>query len=585
MMLRPLALAALLLIAAADKPKQPLSQLPTLGETIEVSIVNVDVYVTDKAGNRVRGLTRDDFEVFENGQKQPLTNFAEYAAETSSAPLPLAGEGGRRPGEGPAPVDQKRNLVVFIERFRLPNAKADPMFAAMKKLLHDIVRKGDAAMVVTWDHSRLRTLQGYTDDVALLDKAVDSVAQQSTSVNLDGTQQTRAEIEDIIDYELELEEFAAQAVGAVGGDPEATVDALKSDFEGTKGMAQRMDALRARAEMQQKVRTLNALMRSMAGLDGKRVLIMATHRFSQIAGAEYFWMAGVDAQLESLDRIEFDTRYIVRSLYETANANGVTIYPMFPEGLGTTGIELQVRGRPGQSISPQDRSMLGNTSAGLEYLIQQNEMPALMEVAKHTGGLPAAGAEQVAKLLTTIRDDFDTYYSLAYRTTPRSLDKARSIVVKAKDPKLVIRSRREVIEKSDVTRMEDKVLASLFRPDENARLKFAVKLGDKQPRGKKYRIPVTIRIPIAALTTLQNGPNYSGGFSIYVAWGAKVGGISDATHRRQLFHIPAEEVTRAKRSFYTYQFDIAADGRTERISLGVVDEVSKEYGVRVYDLQ
>jgi hypothetical protein len=41
--------------------------VPRLGETLDVSIVNVDVFVTDRDGNRVHGLTRNDFEVYENG--------------------------------------------------------------------------------------------------------------------------------------------------------------------------------------------------------------------------------------------------------------------------------------------------------------------------------------------------------------------------------------------------------------------------------------------------------------------------------------------------------------------------------------
>src|SRR6266480_2920123 len=82
------------LFAFAQKPPA----IPGLGETIEVSIVNVDLFVTDKAGNRVHGLTKDDFEIFENGVRQPISNFAEYAESTT--PLPLEREGGRRPGEG-----------------------------------------------------------------------------------------------------------------------------------------------------------------------------------------------------------------------------------------------------------------------------------------------------------------------------------------------------------------------------------------------------------------------------------------------------------------------------------------------------
>ncbi|MFP5245761.1 MAG: hypothetical protein ACLGH0_03620, partial [Thermoanaerobaculia bacterium] len=65
MMKKPLlAVVAALFLVAADTPKP---QIPSMGETIEVSIINLDVVVTDKQGNRVRGLTSNDFEVYENG--------------------------------------------------------------------------------------------------------------------------------------------------------------------------------------------------------------------------------------------------------------------------------------------------------------------------------------------------------------------------------------------------------------------------------------------------------------------------------------------------------------------------------------
>jgi VWFA-related protein len=41
----------------------------------EIEAVQVDVYVTDAAGNPVSGLTVDDFEVIENGTPQPITTF------------------------------------------------------------------------------------------------------------------------------------------------------------------------------------------------------------------------------------------------------------------------------------------------------------------------------------------------------------------------------------------------------------------------------------------------------------------------------------------------------------------------------
>ena len=46
---------------------------PALSETIEVSIVNVDVIVTHKDGSRVRNLSQSDFEIYENGISRALS--------------------------------------------------------------------------------------------------------------------------------------------------------------------------------------------------------------------------------------------------------------------------------------------------------------------------------------------------------------------------------------------------------------------------------------------------------------------------------------------------------------------------------
>src|ERR1051326_4177610 len=80
--------------------------IPRAGETIEVSIVNLDVIVTDKHGQRVHGLTKDDFEVFEDGKPQAITNFAAYVPAGSSIVGSQAGVG----GPADAPKRQHRTI-------------------------------------------------------------------------------------------------------------------------------------------------------------------------------------------------------------------------------------------------------------------------------------------------------------------------------------------------------------------------------------------------------------------------------------------------------------------------------------------
>src|SRR5258707_6375411 len=55
-------------------------------DIVNVSVVNVDVYVTDKKGSAVTGLTKDDFELSENGRPVQITNFYSVTNGKATAP-------------------------------------------------------------------------------------------------------------------------------------------------------------------------------------------------------------------------------------------------------------------------------------------------------------------------------------------------------------------------------------------------------------------------------------------------------------------------------------------------------------------
>ena len=504
-----------------------------MGETIEVSIVNLDVFVTNKAGARVHGLTRDDFEILENGVKQPISNFAEYAGEealqtTVGAATPAA------------PQTQKRTMIVFIERFYLPNFRTEPLFASIKKLLHESVRPGDRVSVVTWNRGVLLTHQEFTDSLPALDRSLDRIATLSSKPFIDPTAETAWSIADI-------EAFDAQAGANSGG-------AIPSGGDTLADLELQHAAQKEIVDINRKVRSINALMRSIAGAEGKKVMLLATRRLSLEGGAEHYFRAG-RMIIPGEKRQALDMRTLLKSLEQTANANGVTIYPVFPEGL------------------------TGTSTA--DYLILNNEAPALKQIAEATGGLTAWGSDDVARMLPRVREDLDSYYSLAYRVRSSGADQSRNVVVKTKDKSLTVRSRREFMEKSDVTRMEDRVIAALFRNPPAPGFALRVEVGQRRPRGKQFIVPVTVHIPISVLTALPSGNQYAGAFSVYFAWGGKLGGISDTTHETKSYKIPAADIEKARGSHFTYEFELTADQRTERVALGVLDEVSKEYALRL----
>src|SRR5688572_1906224 len=160
--------AALFLAFLVALPAVAQQQLPPSGETIDVSLVNVDVFVTDRNGQRVTGLTADDFEIRENGRVQPITNFAEYTSQASTT-------------ASTAP-NAKRTVVVFVERFSLPEFRTRPLFASIRKMLQSVIRPGDSAAVVFWDNGGAYTLQYFTDHLPSLEAAVTEIERQSSGV-------------------------------------------------------------------------------------------------------------------------------------------------------------------------------------------------------------------------------------------------------------------------------------------------------------------------------------------------------------------------------------------------------------------
>ena len=168
------------------------------------------------------------------------------------------------------------------------------------------------------------------------------------------------------------------------------------------------------------------------------------------------------------------------------------------------------------------------------------------------------------------------------------VDKGRKVEVRMKDGtnKYTVRARREYMEKSDVTKMEDRVIAALFNRPPSPGFPLRVEVGKKRTSGKLSVVPIVVHIPIGALTTLPNGSEYNGAFSVYFAWGGMLGGVSETKRDTKTFKIPAAEIEKARaEGRMTYEFDLAYNPRTERVALGVVDEVSKEYALRLIRLK
>jgi VWFA-related protein len=550
--LAAVSLCSVLPLAAQDVPR-------IQGEVVEVSIVNVDVVVTDKKGGRVTGLTKNDFELLEDGKPQPISNFAEYRADE---PVSTIAEGQLQVVAANAQhaASQPRSLLVFVDDLHLPNFKKDPVFDALKKTLHSIVRPGDTVMIARW-RTHLRVEQPFTGNLASLDAAIDRCAAESGGAQVDLMTRIRDQQSEFIEM---MEEVAAATNSSYTPDPNDPV--LMFDVNNQAQLIY--------WEMQEKVKAMTALMSAMAPQSKKAAILLAS-QMSAVAGAQFYYGTQVTSGPLPTDvASRYNTRSMIQNVIDAANARGISIYTMYPEGLRTdSDVGPQMRGT---------RAMRYQNFGAVNYQSLQNELSSLAEIAKQTGGAMEWSAVEVAKALPAIRDDLTSYYSLAYRVPPRRDGKRHNVAVRVKDRSLRVRSRTQAIEEPEAVDMHDRVVATLYTNAVRAVIPIELQMGAPQRQAKnRFLVPMKVLVPVASLMTVADGRNKKGGFTIYFASARAVGAAADVMKQTVPFNIPPDK---AMPDHFTYEFSMLTDFLTTRIAVVVVDEVSRDTGFARTDL-
>ncbi|HJQ37628.1 MAG TPA: VWA domain-containing protein [Thermoanaerobaculia bacterium] len=530
-----------------ERPRAP-NAIPRLGETIEVSVVNLDVVVTDREGRRVHGLTKDDFEIREAGKPQPITNFAEYRGEPAELdPERTSVEG---PSAAPAPTQRPpRTIVLLVEHQALLPFRRDDLFAALHKLIDQTMESGDRAMVVTWRITSMRVRQAMTRDRAAIHAALDDVAKEIGPLKFDPAKMTQQEI---IDRKIANELM-----------PERTTPLDPS-------IPARPCAGRQLMEIEGKSKAVAGLMNSMGGVEGRKVLLMAMRRFGSIAGADCFEGGVVPPDQQTLYRTDDARARVIAA----ANANGFTVYPVYP---GTVEFERgNVESKlPDEMPTPFDVDPKGMGSNS----VLLNESQSLIEIADKTGGATAWGPD-IVKLLPQIAEDLESYYSLGYRGRGAALDRTRKVVVTTKRKDLRVRMRSEIVEKSDVTRMKERVTAALSYVADTGTLGVRVLTGKVKKKSRnRFTLPLKVQVPIGQLVTVREGDAERGAFSLFIGAGNGEILFSDVTQRTQLLNIPLRDFERAKQANFTYEVDLTIDPKVDRVAVGVYDEVGRQYGL------
>jgi VWFA-related protein len=518
-------------------PKPPASQqvIPPVSESVEVSVTSVEVIVTDSKGNRVPGLTREDFEVRQDGVTQPITNF--YAVSGGKV---LLEDGKVLALDDPAarqelPPEIKARYIIFIDNLNIQPQNRNRMFGRLKEWVAQTIGKNAEAMVVTWNRSvkvrRKFTSEG-GDIVGLLDQI-----ELETGGRSSFAAERRDALQRIDDSQsaAEGQQIARQFAESVRSDIRFTIDALKD--------------------------TINGL----AGVSGRKTLIYVSEGLPSTVGLELYdaVQQKYREQVNTLEQFEFnmDTQYA--TIAQAANSEGVTLWPLDASG-------LQVN----ELVSAENRQIQNRPS---DFIMRTNMQAPLKMLAEQTGGLTAVNTNDWKSNLDELAKDYSNFYSIGYRTQRAVSDRPHTIFVTVKRKGLTVRSRKTFVEKTIETRTAEAVIAALnYSRDENP-LGVALALGESAPYdSENFTMPAKLTIPIGRIGLVPTGDHYEGTLFFYFVVLDVSGKQSDLTMKEEKIRVPNAKLTDAQGKFYPYEVKMLVVPGGQKVSIAVRDGVTSQ---------
>ncbi len=183
--------AALLLCSvngAARAQPEPSEAPSTFAETIDVRVVNVDVWVTDRDGNPVTDLTAGDFEVRENGRPVELSNFYEFTDGLDAGARQRTARGSRGaqprpsdldrfiPAEAPPP-EHRLSLMVYIDSANLTPTDRNRLLPFLRNFLSVQLSPHDRVMLAVFDRGRYEVALPFTTEAWRVAEATHEVGR------------------------------------------------------------------------------------------------------------------------------------------------------------------------------------------------------------------------------------------------------------------------------------------------------------------------------------------------------------------------------------------------------------------------
>ncbi len=583
-MKQPAALAIACLLCPAAGAPQPAPESFT--ETIDVRVVNVDVWVTDRDGNPVTGLQADDFEVREDGRPVELSNFFEFTdgLDANAREREASSFRGRRPRRSdldrfvpaePPPPEHRLSLMVYVDNFNLTPTDRNRLLPFLRQFLSARLSPYDRAMLAVFHRGRFEVAQPFTNEAWRVAEATHQLEE------LVGAREATESMR--LDILRELNRDDASYVQAMG---------LVRNFAAT-----------VRSEVEASLGNLRNAIQAMAGLPGRKAVLYVSNGLPMRPAEDLFraveerftdsrgrWRGGqspfnatndgMDVANASIEAYQYDLSRRFDELASLANANRVTFH-------GVAAASARISGMNTADL---------RFSSSIEFTRTANLEEPLLRLAERTGGRAIVNTRNFAGGFDLIGRDLQNRYSLGYSPTRVERGAAHRIEVELTDEarrrerrRLTLRHRDSYVDKPVSTEMADLTFAALAMGE--AANPMGIRIAPLRGPGSELILPsgdvqsrMLVAIPIGRLTLAPVADEHEARVRLWVQVGDSEGGASAVTEHAVPVLVAEGDIEEARGRSWPFAIDVVTAPGPHRVAVGVRDDLSLTTSVVTLDL-
>ena len=539
----------------------------TFVDEVALTISNLVVYVTDKKGRAVTNLTKDDFEIFQDGDPKQISNFKLYTSEVvrselgvttgldipEASPIPDATAAGR---------PQAVHLVLYIDNQNLDPLDRNRVLSQTRDFVRTSLHPPAQMMVVAYQRS-FEVLQEFTSEPSEVMKALRLVRTYTG-----GRTERDSSRQDIVDriQRLESERRAGSSKSGAGNQSGGT------EWNQIYNLIDNY-AKESVNDLQFTLDSLRQIITSLTGLPGKKGVIYVSNGLPMIPGMELFYEAskGMNDSTILSRMYEFDRTRIYAQLAATANAQDVTLYT-----IDASGLSLQGMGSAAYATAADPM---------MSSIGRNNYTDSLRFLSDETGGIAIINTNDIGPRLELVTQDMFTYYSIGYPLQASGHDKVHRVKVKLRDDPAFsdyeIRYRPRFVEKSLETRVQDRVVSSLvFEIDENP-MGLEVEAGTPAAATEdRWLLPAHLSFPLNSVALLPEGDDFVARIMLFIAARDTDGKRSDLVRQMHEIRVPAASYEEAQGKDFGIDTQLLMESGRYKIAIALLDPLTRQVSYR-----